>query len=126
MFKSQNVVPKDLFYQIIIKREIRNSISTLIDNPDRTSYIEVGEMLRIPTKPSQNIPYRITDNNLEREDIQSEMILNYKVEVSVIAIDSSDKTFVLRKEVVKQFDKIKISPVQQDKELKKILLVKIE
>lgn len=126
LLKSQNFVPKKLFYQIIIKREIRNSISTLIDNPNRTSYIEVGEMLRIPTKPSQNIPYRITDNNLERENIQSEMILNYKVEVSVIAIDSSDKTFVLRKEVVKRFDKIKISPIKQDKELKKILIVKIE
>ncbi|WP_373055443.1 hypothetical protein [Zunongwangia sp. H14] len=126
LFKSKKVVPKNLFYQIIIKREIRNSISTLIDKPNRTSYIEVGEMLRIPTKPSQDIPYCIIDSNLEREDIQSEIILNYRVEVSVVAIDSSGKTFVLRKEVVKQFDKIKISPIQQDKEWKKILLVKIE
>lgn len=126
LFKSQNLIPKDLFYQIIIKREIRNSISTLIENPNRTSYIEVGKLLRIPTKPSQNIAYNIIDNNLEREDIQSEMTLNYKVEISVIAIDSNDKTYVLRKEVVKQFDKIKISPIQQGKELKKTLIIKIE
>jgi hypothetical protein len=124
--KATDFKAKPIFYRIIVKRKVKNSISTFTDNNNSSTFIEVGELINIPVLiPAGHKPFIITDVKIEREDMTSEIILDYKIEVSVIAIDTNDKIYILRKEKIKNLN-VKISPPKQNKEVKKLVVARIE
>lgn len=123
---------KNLLYRIIVKKQVKNSINTFDDAPGRVGYIEVGDMLEIPVLPEagSGINY-VIDKNLERENYNAEISPVYRVEISVIARDAQQRMYILRKEFIKVFetnadkDKLKIPALQDNDEIRKTVILKI-
>lgn len=114
---------KPLFYRVIVKKEIKNAITSKADQPGSSAFIEVGGVLNIPVRSTVGA-MTITDDDLERETILSPVNVNYRVEVSVIT-ELNEKVYFVRKE--KKLDvNIEIKSLPLDKEFKKSVFIKID
>ncbi|NHE56426.1 hypothetical protein [Cyclobacterium plantarum] len=116
-------VKKNIFYRVIVKREIQNSISTYQNAPSGSEYLEIGEARNIPINPEPGEYIFIFDDRLERENLNDDLRLNYKLEVSVIARDADDKMILIREAKIVYFKGIVIEPRQKNEHVKIISLM---
>ena len=113
----------ELYYRIIMKREIKNSISSHLEKPEGTAFFEIGEFLDIPViSDGKNTP--ILDKMLERENLKSEISLNYTVEISIIA-KTKDNIIIIRKPKIQNLGIVKLGLIENNMEIRLPLEVQI-
>lgn len=113
---------KDIFYRIIVKKKINNSISTFFDKAKGHIYEEIGKAINLyiyATTSSEPV----IDQKLEREDQLSELSIDYLIEISVVAIDNQGKEYFLRKAKISPLN-VKLSSLKNG-EVKKTVLIEI-
>jgi len=94
--------PNKLYYRIIVKREVKNSLSSHSSGPQGSIFTEIGE-LRDLAVANSTLGVIISDNFLERENIGEILTKKYQIEVIVISKDMQDRIQLIRKPFLKQF-----------------------
>lgn len=115
VFKKKTRENTELYYRILVKREIKNSISTHLDKPEGTMFFEIGELLDLHATNFE-ISQPIIDRKIEREDLITNLQLTYRIEISVIA-KADGIIRIIRKPKIQDF-KINVGGLQNGKEIK--------